>query len=282
MLQNTDYPMEELLPLVAELAQKYSGYESSSISYEKAQTLMEAVLYCLEEYHSSSQNSPARSHISLKEKYDVGARLVNEKATDIRNIFNTLSSQLEDFGVTCLSDTVRKGIPQFLKRYDATFCPQDTILTLDYPLLFDLSPLKGVDAVHTYIRAIRTEQGFLSRFDKGYVMQILEAYAPSYGSMIENICGIVLTNTVGHISIQKPLSEISFDGEEYRLLSNVFDKKTIPEIEQLVKRFIKTMVNQFYEGDTVLSEYLCRSAKNTAVRIHTAVRYAHLDKIFLL
>lgn len=35
-----DYEIEELLPLVSELAQKYSGYESTSITYEKAQTLM--------------------------------------------------------------------------------------------------------------------------------------------------------------------------------------------------------------------------------------------------
>ena len=38
------YTMEELVPLVGELAGSYAGYESSSISYEKAQQLMEAVL----------------------------------------------------------------------------------------------------------------------------------------------------------------------------------------------------------------------------------------------
>ena len=39
-----DYKMEELLPVVSELAQKYTGYESTSITYEKAQMLMGAVL----------------------------------------------------------------------------------------------------------------------------------------------------------------------------------------------------------------------------------------------
>ena len=40
-----DYEMEELLPIVATLAEKYTGGESSSISYEKAGQLMEAVMY---------------------------------------------------------------------------------------------------------------------------------------------------------------------------------------------------------------------------------------------
>ena len=42
-----DYQMEELLPIVSELAQKYAGFESTSITYEKAQSLMEAVIFCL-------------------------------------------------------------------------------------------------------------------------------------------------------------------------------------------------------------------------------------------
>lgn len=277
-----DYQMEELLPIVSELAWKFSGCESASISYEKTQSLMEGVIYCLEEYHHSSQNIPARGAITVKEKYEIGARLVSEKAADVRNIFNALVPQFEDFGVICLHDTVRKGIPQFLKWYDVKFCPQDTLLTLDYPLLFDLTPLKGVDAVHKYICAVCIEQKFLNQFDKNYILQILEKYDCLYVNMIENICGIVLLNTVGHLAIQKPFIEIGFDEDDYRRLSDIFSQKSAYDIEQLIKHIIKTMVSQFYENDASMSEYLDCSAKNASVRIHTAVQYAHLDKIFLI
>ncbi|MBP7349454.1 MAG: hypothetical protein KA965_12300 [Butyrivibrio sp.] len=47
MITECGYTMEELVPLVGELAGSYAGYESSSISYEKAQQFMEAVLYCI-------------------------------------------------------------------------------------------------------------------------------------------------------------------------------------------------------------------------------------------
>ena len=46
--------MEELLPVVAALGEKYTGYEHSSVTYEKAQMLMEAVLYCIGEYEGTS------------------------------------------------------------------------------------------------------------------------------------------------------------------------------------------------------------------------------------
>ena len=39
-----DYEMEELVPIVGKLAEKYTAHESTSITYEKAEQLMEAVL----------------------------------------------------------------------------------------------------------------------------------------------------------------------------------------------------------------------------------------------
>ena len=43
------YEMEELVPIVGRLAQKYTANESTSVTYEKAEQLMEAVLYCIHE-----------------------------------------------------------------------------------------------------------------------------------------------------------------------------------------------------------------------------------------
>ena len=43
------YEIEELIPVVGKLAEKYTSGESTSISYERAELLMEAVLYCIHE-----------------------------------------------------------------------------------------------------------------------------------------------------------------------------------------------------------------------------------------
>ena len=41
------YEMEELIPIVGRLAEKYTANESTSVTYEKAEQLMGAVLYCM-------------------------------------------------------------------------------------------------------------------------------------------------------------------------------------------------------------------------------------------
>ncbi len=83
-----NYKMEELLPVVSQLALKYGGGESTSMTYEKAQTLMEAVLYCLHEYDSSCENGLIDKNISVKEQYKIGAEIVLKKAEEIKKIFN--------------------------------------------------------------------------------------------------------------------------------------------------------------------------------------------------
>ncbi len=277
-----DYKMEELLPIVSELAQKYTAYESTSITYEKAQMLMGAVLYSLDEYSHSYANNLVDKNISLKEQYHIGTNLILEKVDNIREIFNAVSFQFDDFGVKCLYDTVQKGIPQFLKWYDIKFCPQNTILTLDYPLLIDCNSLTGADAVYKYIQAIQIEQSFLSLFDRYYVISVLANYNSEYQDMLENICGIVLMNTVGHIAVNKPFHDACFLHEEYLELSEIFKAKPISDIENIVKNFIEKMVRRFYKDNADMLEYLCCETNNIATRIYTANQYGELSKVFVL
>lgn len=277
-----DDQMKELLPVVAELAQKYTGCESTSVTYEKAQSLMEAVMFCLNEYTNSGTDTLVSRDISVKEQYKIGRKLLADKVEEIRKIFNGISLRFTDFGVKCLYDTVQKGIPKFLKWYDIRFCPQDTIVTLDYPILVDCSSMRGADAVYVYMRAIRTEQMFLGAFDRYYIIRVLEKYNFEYQDMAENICSIVLANIIGHIAIQKPLDDAEFQYGEYLRLSEVFGGRSVPEIEDVVETHIKEIVNRFYENDTDMLSYLCCETKNIAVRIEAANRHGQLSRIFVL
>lgn len=49
------YTMEQLIPVVAGLAEEFTSKESCSVTYEKARQLMEAVIYCIG--HLESCNS---------------------------------------------------------------------------------------------------------------------------------------------------------------------------------------------------------------------------------
>ena len=176
------YEMEELIPIVAELSEQYTGYESTSITYEKANQLMEAVIYCIHEYEQSGGNALAAEGVPAKEAYKLGYRLVDKKVREMMEMYHVLLRDFCSYGNIVLKDTVN-AIPEFLKRYDIRYAPQDTILTLDYPLLAGMgeaSGRTGIDAVYEYVRCICIEQRFLNQFPETYVIQVLRNYAEEH------------------------------------------------------------------------------------------------------
>lgn len=195
------YKMEELVPIVAEMSERYTGMESTSITYEKAEQLMGAVIYCIRE----TTQADVDTELSLKEKtrvddiqrlpaaqaYALGYEAVVNKVRDSIALYNQIMQDFDSYGNECLEDTLVKGIPEFFKWYDTRFCPQDTILTLDYPVGHDMSKYQGVDAIYVYLQCIRKEQEFLHRYERSEVRRRLAEYHWDYEKLIENLTEMV-------------------------------------------------------------------------------------------
>lgn len=210
------YEIEELVPIVARLAHKMTGGESTSITYEKAQQLMEAVLYCIREWEceqegaaqigsqmhvakpfqreqqeSEGQLIQRGQRISAEQAYELGLACVTKKVKLSLALYNKMMETFDSYGNHCLQDTIVKGIPEFFKWYDVKFAPQDTILTLDYPVQEDLRKYTGVDAIWEYLCCIRQEQRYLGKLPRNFVVESLKSYCEDYEDMIENLRQIV-------------------------------------------------------------------------------------------
>lgn len=275
------YEPEELVPIVAKLAERYTSYESTSVTYETAQALMEAVVYCIREYESNQQipsvagetaQLAAGEKISAKEAYVRGSERVRQKAREVLACYNKMMPVFLDYGMQCLGETVKKGIPAFLKWYDPEFKPGHTLLTFDYPILTEHEKYSGVDAVYFYLQCIALEQEWLSNFDEAYVKAALRQYNRSYSTLYENIPEIILPNVMGHVLLKKPLQNVEFTREECEDLTQIFTEKTEGEICELIRKIIYGMQVEMHtvKGEAV-TEYLFCCVQDLAVRIKNGV-----------
>ncbi len=194
-VNNLKVNMNEVMNIVTKLAVKYGGIDHSSIPYEKAQQLMGAVLYTIREARTENRGLQ-NTQLSLCKEYEMGKEIINQKVIAMKEKFNRLMNNWNDYGNICLYDTVCKGIPEFLKWYDPIYNPQDTILTLDYPILEDLSNLSGIDKVQRYIDDIEIEQKVLSAVGDSYISKefddLMNVYNISVNEAVENLCHLVL------------------------------------------------------------------------------------------
>lgn len=282
IIENFDYPLEELIPVVAELAAGYSGCEHSSITYEKAEMLMEAVLYCIGECKNSNDNALLFNHIPAKEMYLSGQKILMEKVRKLGEIYNELILDFEDYGSACLKNTIVKEIPKFLLRYDVKYAPQETLLALDYPVFKDLRALSGVNAVLEYVTCIYLEQKFLKKFDGAYVIEILRAYHDDYKVLVENICHIVLQNTIGHMILDKPLYYKGFSKKDFEKAGDILLQKSEKEMKRYIAQMLQFLTERYYDNDILLADYLNCDVSDIVRRIQCNLKNHCLDKVFLI
>ena len=279
MIINNPYPLEDLLPVVAELAAEYTCCDHSSMTFEKAQTLMEAVLYCISECGNADDTSLLTDIIPARERYLAGRCMVAEKAKRLQKLYNELILGFEDYGSKCLRDTITKGIPMFLLRYDTKFAPQETLLTLDYPILKDLSALSGVDRIFEYVTCISLEQRFLNKLDRGYVMAVLREYHAEYEKLIENICHIVFQNVICHMMLKKSFHSPCFDDVDLKNTEIILSGKSDDEIKIYMQHMAERLVERYFNKDMELLHYLNRGIPDIVTRIQNSRKHRCLDTI---
>lgn len=275
------YNPEELVPIVAKLAEKYTSKESTSITYEKAQQLMEAVIYCIHECELNGKLSLLSSDgISAQEMYEIGIRRVEEKVRETLKVYNEMMSYFSSYENACLYDTVVKGLPEFFKWYDCKYEPQNTILTLDYPLLLDISQYTGIDKIHDFVLCIQVEQKFLKKFSSSFIMKILSKYNKNYKTMIDNLCEVVLMNVVSHILSGKKLEDFQFEPKEYEHMQVLLQTETLSDLRIMIKNAVEILVREHYENNEYMLNYLYKAVDNISVRMKNAADSGNLHYLF--
>lgn len=268
MNRGISYEAEDLVPIVAELAKRYTSGESSSITYEAAGRLMEAVLYCIREFEKGEAFSlTTGKKLPAGKCYERGLELVEKKVQDALKLYNRMMLYFSSYGNRCLQDTVGKGMPEFFKWYDYRLNPQDTLLTLDYPILMDLSADTGIDRIYGYLLCISLEQKFLRKFHRDFVREALAEYDSRYQWMIDNLCEVVLFKVIRYIVLDKNLTEPDFSPEELSRLPKIIREKSLEELREKLKEAVDDLVDDYFEEDENLKTYLYAAIQNISVRM---------------
>ena len=98
-----EYTMEELFPILGQLAEKYTAFESTSIPYETAEQLTEAVLYCIREAEQVQTNALVQAEgLSARQAYAIGAAAVEEKTRAALALYHETLQDFDSYGNRCL------------------------------------------------------------------------------------------------------------------------------------------------------------------------------------
>lgn len=276
-----EYTLEELIPIVEELTRKYTSNESTSITYETASMLMEAVLYCLEELEKTENTVLAKEKLEVKLAYQQGYELVVNKVYKAKQIYDSLIEHFYDFRCRNLKDTMIKGMPEFFLRYDPHFNPMDHLLTLDYPTLGAVYTLKGIDAIYQYLVNMKIENDFLSVFPHSSIENLLEQKVPDYEEYYyDNISYDVLLSSIGCMIAQKPVNLLLLLPEDMSFIEEFFAGVNKQEAEVKIKMLINRLIDRGMDGDNIMKVYFYKVAEELSTRILNGIMNQSLNMVF--
>ena len=275
-----EYQLEELLPAAAGLTEKYTSKESSSVTYETAQMLMEAVIYCIslcEESYGGALRS--KKGLRAEEAYSIGYVKVIEKAHEAKAVYDRLILDFEDYGCSNYRDTLVSGMSQFFLHYDARFCPQNHILTLDYPTMNRYGGKSGIRLIYEYLCDAEREQRFLKCFDSHTITALISHVEKKQDvDYMENLCSLVLLQSLGCLISKKQLTDLIMSGTETEEVRRYFSGDPIETIGDKLQEMIGYIVQR--AGMEPWKEYFQREGREFAVRIFHAIKYDALDALF--
>lgn len=273
MSRGAGWQMEDLIPLAAKLADRYTSADSSSVPYETAQMLMEAVIYCIREWEGQGGclllGGAGGTGIDWEPAYRAGYERVLEKVRQAKGIYEELIVDFEDYGCQNYRDTIIKGMPGFFVNYDPRFCPQDHVLMLDYPAMSVPEDLCGADLILEYLRGIRMEAGFLRLFPREHVAGVLRGIMPEYRSLyLDNICTPILLRAVGCAMAGRSVLGLKLSREDYRVIEAQFRGAGRGEAEAKLLRVAGMLASALPEPEFAgAAEYFSKAVKECAVRV---------------
>lgn len=280
------FETEELMPIVAELADKYTGKESTSITYEKARQLMEAVLYCIHEYEGDGEKGQELLSMDgksvAKRAYSLGYEAVQKKVKETQILYNEIIPDFKYYENRCYFDTFAKGISSFFLYYDPRFQPQNHILTLDYPVLYPVYTLQGIDAISAFVKCVSLEQVFLGKLPDEYVLHVLRAYSPDQGELIINLAGIVLRNILGCLMAGKRVNTQGYTPWELERLINYVNRNNTVSLEQEMKGLVDELLQSGYDGLEELGDYLKTDLHDFCYELRNAVKNQCVNSILAI
>lgn len=261
-----DYQIEELLPIVTKLIDKYTSKESSSVSYEVARMIMGAVTYCIDENSEKELRSVVINgkYPPAQQMYEAGYDIVIRKTYEAKRWYEAVIQDFEDYGCKNYKDTILNGMPEFFRRYDSRFNPQDHLLTLDYPTMRRCAGLCGIDLVLEYLKSIYAEKKLLSCFEPQIISDLLESIITDYGDLyLDNICDAVLLRVVQCAIAGRAMKQLKLSAADQDTILSAAEGKSFRELEEMVIR-IMTLVIDSLQLD---KKYFISSAKDFAVQI---------------
>ncbi len=271
------------LDLLARQAKLFNSGISDSIRVEKAQEIMESVLFTLglrlKTYPNPDDAVTALLTEPLGEIYKKGRERIDSMLTAVKKLHLKLTQRLFSTANEFYSETLVDGINGFFKLYYPDFSAQEIHITADYPLFNPVPKLLGIEFIKSYLEAAWCENLFCGYFSEEDVHYLLLGFAEDYGTLLINIYEPTLTAALGCVITGADFPRLDITREDVRRLTEIFKGHSQTEILKILTNAADTL-NRHFQFPAELKRYIRASLSVITDNIRVASRENIFRRVF--
>lgn len=266
--------------------ERYNGFDSTSISKDKANSIMESNLYTIGLY--LKKFSPDESIEKLRSDtiidiYDKGRKYLYQKIDISRALYEKVINNKINVDNITYNDTIIGGIEGFFKIYDPDFEANNIKITADYPLYNNLiGILDGIEFIEEYLKSIYYENEFCNLFSEISIKYLLYGYAHDYKDLIINLFEITLIASIGSIIAEEDVTRLTISSGGLERIYRKMLNRNKEEIYQLVAKSYNQLKDILFKDNIELQKYIEKGLEKIQFQIYNLFKIKALDKAFII
>lgn len=246
--------------LLSEKINQFTNGESSSVPVETADLISKSILFtigvALKSYPTPDDAVEALLNTEIGQLYFKGRRLIDKKIQAAKRLYLAMQKNMIFTDNITYKSILTSGIKSFFKLYKPDFSAQEIHITADYPTFVPVKDLAGIEYIHKYIKSLYYENTFCRLFSNEDIENLLYGYASDYKDLVINIFGLVLTNALGRVLLEKPPLGLNISKEEAVELEERLSGLTKEQLYERVHEAYLTLCESLAIESEPLREYI--------------------------
>lgn len=209
-------PQQALWAILQRQVALYTGCDSTSLPVETAHSLLQSVLFCIEQGDAALGAEAATQ--TPGGRLLAGQRALTRKTAAAQRLLAKAEQTATPIENRGYHDTLG-ALRQFFIWYDIRFFAHDIPCMIDYPLCLPVpDTLYGVCYIEAYLRQLLFENRVLAFFSTGALRGRLSAHCGDYRGLLVNLCEPVLASALGLALLGRPVQTLSVSPAERHAL----------------------------------------------------------------
>ncbi|GKX67138.1 DUF6179 domain-containing protein [Inconstantimicrobium mannanitabidum] len=269
----------KLTELLKELILRYTKGESTSVTVETTENLLNSILYAID-FHLLELNSVKAAIGELKQKelkhiYEAGIEQIRICVIETRKLYKKINKNRLQLDLESYNITLDEGIPYFFEKYNIIFENHYALASIDYPLVFDDMKVRGVSYIKNYLEHLDIETEFCRFFLIENIKKLLIGYEKmcrlNHNIELINIFEIVINNSIFSVLSGNKAAELFINKNQFKFLEEKLGVNNKKAIYSFINIAVQTVIDELKIINPFLLDYIDKYKEQLKKRVINVV-----------